>query len=129
MKVVTFLGLVFLVAILTFFLPKSIEEYNVMKAQKTVIVKVTKLPDCSFGYKHKFIHFFYNGRTYIQRTKCKYVKSLIVGQEILMYHKPDTEIFLFPNVDVTLELGATILLAVLMTICVGVLLRKQWKTS
>jgi len=129
MKLITLLGVAFLVAILVFFLPKTIEEYNVRKSQKTVTVKVTELPDCSFGYKHKFIHFSYNGRTYTKRTKCKYVKSLTVGQQIPMYHKPDTEIFLFPSENVISELGATILLAVLMTVCVCVLLLKQWKKT
>lgn len=127
MKVITILGLAFLIAILAFFLPRTIEEYKVMQSQETVTVKVTILPDCSSGYKHKFIHFAYNGKIYILRTKCKYVKSLVVGQQMPMLHKSGTEIFLFPYENVTAELVATVLLAILMTVCVVVLIWKQSK--
>ncbi len=127
MKAATVLGLAFLIAILVFFLPRTIEEYNVMRSQETVIVEVTKLSDCSSGYKHKFIHFVYNGKTYISRTKCKYIKSLVVGQQLTMVHKTGNDIFLFPTEDVTSELLATISLAILMTVCVGVFLWKQMK--
>ncbi len=100
-----------------------------MKTQDTVTVKVVRLPDCTTGYKNKFIHVSYNGRTYVLRTKCKYVKSLVTGQQITMLHKPDTEIFLFPTENAKSELVMTILLAAFMTLCIGVLIWKQRVTN
>jgi hypothetical protein len=129
MKLITIIGLAFLAIILVFVLPRTIEEYNLMKSPETVTVKVTKLPDCSSGYKHKFIHISYNNQTYILRTKCKYVKSLVTGQQITMLHKTGTEIFLFPTENATSELVTTILLAAFMIFCIGVLLRKQRMTN
>lgn len=129
MKLTTILGLTFLVIILVFVLPRTIEEYNLSKSQETVTVKVIKLPDCSSGYKHKFIHISYNDQTYILRTKCKYVKSLVTGQQISMFHKPGTEIFLFPTENGTSELVMTILLAAFMALCIGVLICKQRVTN
>lgn len=79
MKLITILGLAFLVIILVFVLPRKIKDYDLTKRQETVTVKVVKLPDCTTGYKNKFIHISYNGRTFILRTKCKFVKSLVTG--------------------------------------------------
>ena len=129
MKVITILGAAFLVVILAFVLPRKIEEYNLMTSQETVTVKVVKLPDCSFGYKHKFIHISYNDQTYVLRTKCKYVKSLVTGQQITMLHKAGTEIFLFPTENSTSELVTTIILIAFMTLWIGILLWKQRVTN
>lgn len=129
MKVITTLGLAFLLLILVFVLPRIIKEYDLMKSQETVTVKVVKLPDCSSGYKNKFIHISYNDKTYILRTKCKYVKSLVTGQEITMLHKTGTEVFLFPTENVTSELVMTIFLAAFMTLCIGILIRKRRVTN
>jgi hypothetical protein len=129
MKVITILGLTFLAIILVFVLPRKIEEYNLMKSEESVTVKVTNLPNCSFGYKNKFIHISYNDQIYIVRTQCKYVSSLVVGQQIKMLHKADTEIFLFANENATSELMTTILLAIFMTLCLGILVRKHRITN
>ena len=129
MKVITILGVAFLAIILFFVLPRKIREYDLTKTQDTVTVKVVKLPDCTTSYKNKFIHVSYDGRTYILRTKCKYVKSLVVGQQIIMFHEPNTEIFLFPTENAKSELLTTILLGAFMTLCIGVLIWKQHVTN
>lgn len=96
-----------------------------MKSKETVTVKVVKLPDCTSGYKNKFIHISYNDQIFILRTKCKYVNALVTGQQITMLHKPGTEIFLFPAENVTSDLVTTILLAAFMALCIGILIRRQ----
>ena len=126
---ITILGLTFLVIILVFVLPRKMKEYDLTKTQDAVTVKVVKLPDCNNGYKNKFIHISYNGRTFILRTKCKYVKSLVTGQQIGMLHVPDTEIFLFATENAESELVATILLAAFLTLSLGILIWKQHVTD
>lgn len=108
-----FLALLLLILFSTLILPRTIQEYNLSKSQESVMVTVKLLPNCSSGYRNKFIHISYEGRTYIIRTKCKFVQGLAKGQLIAMLHKPGTDLFLFPNENTTSELVITCLLVVL----------------
>src|SRR5690349_8952263 len=105
--------------------PRVIREYRLSKSDNLVIVTIQKLPDCSIGYKHKFIHIVYNGTTHILRTKCKYVAGLSKGQPLEMFHEPNTEMFLFKDDDVTFELISFSLLALILIICFVVRLKTK----
>jgi hypothetical protein len=126
MKAITILGIILLMLFSTFVLPRKIQEYKLTQSQESVSVTVKQLPDCSAGYKNKFIHISYEGKTYILRTKCKYVESLTKGQTLVMLHEPETDIFLFPNEDTTTELVTTILLIGFFAFCAGAFV---WKKS
>ena len=125
MKAVTILALILLILFITFVLPRKIQEYKLTQSQESVSVIIRQLPDCSAGYKNKFINISYEGKTHILRTKCKYVESLVKGQMLVMLHKPETDIFLFQGEDVTTELVSTISLVGLFAFCFGALLLKK----
>jgi hypothetical protein len=125
MKAIAILGLILFILFSTFVLPRKIQEFRLGQSQESVMVTVKQLPDCSVGYRNKFIHIIYEDKTYIIRTKCKYVESLVKGQTIVMFHKPDTDIFLFPNEDTTTELVTTLLLVVFFAFCVGAFVWKK----
>src|SRR5688500_2291297 len=122
---------VLLALLLLFILPRTIEEYRLHQSNSFVTVTVEQLPDCSSGYKHKFIHINHNGSTHILRTKCKYVKGLSVGQQLEMLHKPGTEIYLFKEEEVMSELVSVVLLALGLALCLvkSILQGKKLRTT
>ena len=117
MKLITVIGTLFFTLLLFFKVPRTIEEYKLSQSGETVSVNVHRLPDCSSGYKNKFIHINYRHKTYILRTNCKYVRKLSKGQQVLMLHKPGTDIFIFREENKMFDLVALILIAIAFLFC------------
>jgi len=117
MKLITFIAAILLSVILIFKFPRTIEVYQVSQSGEKVIVTIQRLPDCSSGYKNKFISITYNNQIFVLRTKCKYVQKLSERQQLLMLHKPGTDIFLFPEENAGLELIAVILITIAIILC------------
>lgn len=131
MNLLSIICTVLLALLLIFILPHKIEEYKLHQSNSFVTVTVEKLPDCSSGYKHKFVHINHNGSTHILRTKCKYVNGLSVGQQLEMLHKPKTEIFLFKEEEVMSELVSVFLIVLVLIVCIAksVLHKKKQRTT
>jgi hypothetical protein len=102
-------GLLIVMAVIT--TPRTFAEYNVQKHGQLVGVTLLKLPNCSFGYKNKFLTLDYEEHRYTLRTSCKYIKNFQEGQQIQMLHGFGSNIFLFQNEDLTIEILSTIGLA------------------
>jgi hypothetical protein len=117
-------GLILLIITATI-LPRTITEYNIYKSPQIGVVKVLKLPNCEAGYKNKFMTIRFEEKIYTLRTKCKYTKNLSIDQNIPMLYSKGSDIFLFPQENPTLELGACLLLGVIgITIIVVGLFKK-----
>jgi hypothetical protein len=123
MKLTAFIVAIFLTLLLFFKFPRTIDEYKLSQSGDTVAVTIQRLPDCSSGYKNKFIHINYDNQTYILRSKCKYVQKLSEGQKVLMLHKSGTDIFLFREENIMFELIAVILIAIAVLFCLIFLFR------
>ena len=117
MKLFTTICIIFIAIVLSINASRVLKEYRLSKSEDFVTVTIQKLPDCSVGYRNKFICISYNGTTHILRTKCKYVAGLVKGQQLEMLHEPDTEIFLFKEENVTTELIAFTLLVFILIVC------------
>ena len=111
------LGNIFLFALSIILLPKTVDKYQLSKTENFVSVTVTRLPNCENGYKNKFLDISYEGKIYSIRTKCKYVRTLVKGQQVSMLHKPDTDIFMFEQEDVTFDFVSLFFLAAVPIVC------------
>lgn len=103
-------GSLFLIVLTFILFPETIQKYQLNKTDNFVTVTIVELPDCTIGYKNKFLTINYNGVNHILRTKCKYVRNLQTGTNIKMLHKDDSNIFLFKEEDVTFDLISLIIL-------------------
>jgi hypothetical protein len=125
------IGGILLLLIFGIGLPRSYSEFTLSKSGEPVKVLVLRLPNCNQGYKHKFITIKYQETNYILRTKCKFTKNLVEKQEIQMFHKPGTSIFIFPEEDVLVDFISNILiglLGLLLIVKVFLSIRKQRTT-
>ena len=113
MKWLLILGDIFLIILSIVLLPGTIAKYKLSKTNNFSLITIEKLPNCHHGYKNKFLHIRHEGKSYILRTKCKYLDGLYESQEILMLHKPGTNIFQFKAQNVLFDLISLVLLGVM----------------
>ena len=101
-------------------------DYKIKDSKKIVTVRLIELPNCETGgYRNKFVRFEYNGSEIIKRTKCKYVDTFHVGQNIEMFHKDGTDNFIFPNEEVLTNLVSGLLLGLLALVIAIIAIRKK----
>jgi len=110
MNKILIIGGLILVAVTVVILPRTIAEYKTFRSAHVAEVKVLKLPNCEVGYKNKFMTVLFEEKSYILRTKCKYTKNLIVGQNLPMFHTQGSNIFLFSNENPVFELCSNLML-------------------
>ena len=95
---------------LIIFLPfhRALLEYDTKNSGELVRVVIQTLPHCSYGRNeyntNKFMKVQFQNAYYFITARCRFVQGLQIGQEIEMFHKPGSHLFLFPEQDVTFEL-------------------------
>lgn len=125
MKVFALLSLLMFIIFVSLVLPHKVAAYKLSQTRETVTVIVKALPDCNSGYRNKFIRISYERQEFVLRTSCKLVDGLAVGQSLNMLHKPDTNLFLFPEEDTITELIACIILTVFFALGGSYLFKKS----
>jgi hypothetical protein len=105
-------GLFIIIFICLIPLNRKLQEYNVEKNSKLVTATINYIPICS-GTKIKyFMKFTYAGKEFDKKVSCGFSDTHKIGDTIKLKHQEGTDIFLFENEKIEIELVSMAILSV-----------------
>lgn len=112
-------GLFLLIFVCLIPLPRHFQEYKVQTQGQLVNVQLTYVPysvGCKIKYSMKFV---YAGNEYSKKVGCNFDETHKIGDIIRLKHLEGTDLFLFPEENITKEFfafGALALFGVFLVI-------------